>query len=172
MFWKKGFTIIELVAIFVALGFLAVSYVTLKSNIPVMAIDAASRQIQSDLRWAHQQSIAKGLSYGGKFEAGVGYKIFEGSETNVVTSPITGALWIDDLSKYHGVGITNNLTVVFNKYGEPTQGGDTRLRLETLEGDQRDIYVVDETGLVVIDVLGVGSGCRCNLCYEKAFKKD
>ena len=163
---NKGFTFIELVMIFGALSLLAYSYVTYTANVSSASLDVAARIIQSDLRWAHQQSMATGVNYGGVFTSGVGYTIFEGAVGTPATNPVTAAPWVDDFSKYQNVVILNNLTVQFDRYGRPIQGGDGRVELQSEQGDRKDVYIVEESGLVIIDMQGAGAGCQCKLCFQ------
>lgn len=160
-----GFTLVEAILVIAAVGLLIYSAIPMITSLSTASLDAASRKIQADIRWAHQQSVATGGSYGCVFEAGGTYRVFESSPDNLVTNPITGRPWLEDLSQFRGVSIANDYTVIFDGAGRPIVGGDGRVRLVTDEGGVRDVYVISESGLVTIDIIGVGEGCNCEMCY-------
>jgi hypothetical protein len=71
---------------------------------------------------------------------------------------------IVDLSSYQGVGITTDYQVEFTALGVPVIGGNDRVRLTATSGAIRDVYVVANTGAVVVDLIQYGTGCTCEVC--------
>lgn len=165
MKFNKGFTFIELLLIIALLGIMVVFYIESAGNLSDVGIDAASRKVQSDIRYAQLLAQTTGSVHGAKFNAGGSYEVYIGTPGNYATDPVTKKNMIDDLSKFPGVSITTNYEVRFDSKGRPTMGADDRVRLTATSGAIRDVYVVDQTGAVVVDLIGVGTGCGCTLCF-------
>jgi Tfp pilus assembly protein FimT len=66
----RGFTLIELVVIIAVLLVMAVLYTSSTGDLSNISIDAASRKVQSDIRYAHQLAQETGINYGVVFTAG------------------------------------------------------------------------------------------------------
>jgi Tfp pilus assembly protein FimT len=161
----KGFTLIELVMMVALLGIMVVFYLESSGDMSDVAIDGASRKIQSDLRYAQQLALTSGVNHGGKFNAGGNYEIYRSAIGNPVKDPTTRQSLIEDFSKYPGVSIQTARQIEFNSSGIPVMGADQRIRLLADSGATRDVYVVDKTGAVIVDLINYGSGCSCELCY-------
>jgi prepilin-type N-terminal cleavage/methylation domain-containing protein len=164
---KKGFTLIEVTLVIVVLGILAALYTSSTGDISDVSIDAVSRKVQSDIRHAHHLSTTTGTNHGVLFTPGVGYEVYVGSPGNYAKDPVTRQDFIVDITGFEGVDIDQIRQVEFNSIGEPVMGGDSRIRLESSSGAIRDVYVIDKTGAVVIDLIEYGTGCSCQLCFEK-----
>lgn len=164
---SKGFTFIELMLMVVVLGVLAVLYTSSTGDLSDVSIDAVSRKVQSDIRYAHQLATSTSGVYGANFVAGGGYEIYQGSPGHPVKDPVTREDMVVNLADFQGVVITTNYRVEFNARGEPTTGADSRVRLTASSGAIRDVYVVDRTGAVVVDLIQYGTGCRCDLCEDR-----
>ena len=162
----KGFTLIELVLMIALLGIMVVFYVESAGNLSDIAVDSASRKAQSDIRLAQQMAQTTGVNSGAKFTANGTYVIYQGNINNPVRDPLTGGQLIENLSKFPGVKITTSYQVEFNPVGTPTMGGDGRVRFTSSSGAIRDVYVVNNTGAVIIDLIQEGTGCSCELCYQ------
>ncbi len=161
---RKGFTLIELVLLISLLGIMVVLYTESAGDLSNIAIDAVSRKAQSDIRYAQFLAQTTGVKHGARFSAGGTYVVYRDVPGNPVTDPVTRQQLVEDLSKYPGVVITTAYQVEFEPtVGRPTMGGDQRVRFTATSGAIRDVYVVDQTGAVVVDLIQVGTGCSCDL---------
>lgn len=155
---KKGFTLIELILILSFLGIMVFVYIESAGDMSEISLDAASRKCQQDIRYAQQLAQTTGVPHGVVFYAGGGYQVYRGSPGNPVTDPATRQAMIENFAKYPGVQVSSNFQVQFDASGRPVMGGNQRATLMT-GGAVRDIYIVDRTGAVVIDITQGGSGC-------------
>ncbi len=160
-----GFTLIELVMIISLLGIMVVLYIESAGNVSDLAVDAASKKVQQDLRYAQQLAQTTGVNHGGSFTAQGSYEIYSGSPGNPVLDPTTKQNMVDDLSKFPGVSISGSKQFEFNSIGKPVIGGGDHMTLSASSGAVRDIYVIDETGAVIVDIFQTGGGCGCEFCY-------
>lgn len=160
----RGFTIIEIIIIVAVLGILAALYTASTGDLSNVSIDAASRKVQSDIRYAQQLATSTGFNHGARFTAGGGYEVYRGSPGTPVTDPVTREALVEDLTDFEGIAITTDYRVEFDSTGQPVIGGDGRVRLTAGSGAVRDVYVVDKTGAVVVDLIEYGTGCNCKLC--------
>lgn len=161
---KRGFTLIELVFIIAILGILAALYTSSTGDLSDVAIDVASRKIQSDLRYAQSLAVSTGVNHGAVFTAGNGYQVYQISPGNYAKDPVTKEDMVIELDDFQGVALSTSTQIEFDKTGIPVMGADERIRLTASSGAIRDVYVVDKTGAVVIDLIEYGTGCSCNLC--------
>jgi len=161
----RGFTLIELVLLISVLGIMVVLYTESAGNLSDIAVDAASRKAQSDIRYAQLLAKTTGVKHGVKFNKGGSYEVYVNTPASPATDPVTHQQFVEDLSKYPGVTITTAYQVEFEPtVGRPTMGGDHRVRFTASSGAIRDVYVVDQTGAVVVDLIERGTGCSCDLC--------
>lgn len=163
---RKGFSIIELIITVAVVAILAVLYISSTGDLSNVSIDAASRKVQSDLRYTQHLATTTGVNHGAVFTANVGYEVYQGSPGNPVIDPVTRQNLVVNLAEFQGVTVSTNYQVEFSPVGEPIMGGDGRVRLTSSSGATRDVYVVDKTGAVIIDLIGYGTGCQCKLCIE------
>jgi len=163
---SKGFTYIELVIILVVIGILVALYTSSTGDLSNVSVDAASRKVQSDIRYAHQLSTTSGVVHGVNFVANVGYTVYKEDLATPVKDPVTREDLIVSLEDFEGVTIATDYEVEFDSTGTPIVGGDDRVRLAATSGAIRDVYVVEKTGAVVIDLIEYGTGCNCELCVS------
>ncbi len=161
---KSGFTLIELVLMISLLGIMVVLYVESAGDLSNISVDGASRKAQSDIRYAQQLAQATGVVHGAKFDAGGGYEVYVGSPGHPAMDPVTRQSLVEDMSDFPGVSISNNYEVRFDSVGRPTIGADRRVRFTATSGAIRDVYVIDQTGAVVNDLIERGVGCSCDIC--------
>lgn len=154
----------EVMLVLVVLGILVGLYTASTGDLSNVSIDAASRKVQSDLRYAHQLAISTGMNHGAVFNAGGSYEVYVGSSGNPIMDPVTRGDLVEDLADFEGISIAENYTVEFDATGDPIAGGDDHVRLQADSGAVRDVYVVDNTGAVIVDHVQLGSGCSCELC--------
>lgn len=164
---NRGFTFTEVILVVVVLGILVALYTSSTGDLSNVSIDAASRKVQSDLRYAHQRAIITGNNHGAVFSAGGGYHVYQITEGNYAPDPVTKEDLVVDIEDFEGVYIDNDYQVEFNPQGEPVMGGDSRVRLASSSGAIRDVYVVEKTGVVVVDLIEYGTGCACTMCQER-----
>ena len=110
--------------------------------------------------------MTTGTNHGAVFTQNGGYEVYVGSPGNYIADPVTRVDLIVDVEAFEGVYIDNNYQVEFNSMGEPVMGGDDRVRLASTSGAIRDVYVIDKTGAVIIDLIEYGTGCSCELCFK------
>lgn len=168
---KKGFTLIEVALVVGVLGILAALYTASTGDLSDISVDAASRKIQSDLRYAHHLARMTGTNHGAVFTQNGGYEVYRGSPGNYVIDPSNRGDLVVDLGNFEGVVISNNYQVEFDSIGKPIMGGSTNadngyVQLNAASGATRRVYVIDQTGAVVVDFISTGSGCSCELCME------
>jgi MSHA pilin protein MshC len=129
----KGFTLIEIVAVFVIIGVLGAIAAVRFTSTSTISVRAAAEMIQADIRYVQEASMAE---YAAKSVIFV-----SGSTSYTVDSEI------QELPS--GITITSNFTVTFNSLGEPTTGGGGSV---TISGDSEvEITVADITGKVEIN---------------------
>ncbi len=146
------------------LGIMVVFYVESTGNLSDIAVDGASRKAQSDLRYAQVLAQTTGVLHGAKFTAGGSYNVYRGVETNTIADPQTGQPLVEQFANFPGVSLATNYQVEFDANGKPTMGADQRARFSSYSGALRDVYVIDQTGAVVVDLIQAGTGCSCELC--------
>lgn len=164
---KNGFTLIEIIVVLSVLGILAALYTASTGNLSDVSIDTASRRLQSDLRYVQQLATNSGVNHGVVFTSGSGYTAYRGSPGTPVIDPVTRQSLTVSMATYQGVALNTTDRVEFDPTGTPVMGGDHRIRMTATSGSIRDIYVVDKTGAVVIDLIEYGTGCACNIYAEE-----
>lgn len=164
---RRGFTLIEIVIMVAVLGILAVLYTSSTGDLSDVSIDASSRKVQADIRYAQHLATKTGVNHGVLFAENGGYEVYRGSSGNPVPDPVTRDDLVVTLEDFDGVIVASDHQFEFDKTGTPVLGGDSRVRLVATSGAIRDVYVVENTGAVVIDLIEYGTGCRCDLCVQR-----
>ncbi len=155
----------ELILLMAILGIMTVLYTESAGNLSDIAVDAAARKAQSDIRYAQLLAQTSGVKHGVKFNMNGSYEVYVNVPGNPAVDPVTRQQLVEDLVKYPGVTITTNYQVEFDpRLGVPTVGGDQSVRFTATSGATRDVYVVDQTGAVVVDLIQRGTGCSCDIC--------
>ncbi|MFA5187264.1 MAG: type II secretion system protein [Patescibacteria group bacterium] len=161
---KRGFTMVELVLSMGLLSVVALLAISYSFSVGSVSVDSASWRIQADIRHAQQLSTSTGESHGVIFVQGGTYTVYRGQVDDPVTDPLDGSPMVRDLSAFGGVAIDNGYQVEFNGLGKPVIGGGGDVKVVTSDGASRRIYVIENTGAVVVDVLDQGAGCGCRVC--------
>lgn len=160
-----GFTLIELVIVITLLGVLAwISYPGLAS-LGEIRLDAASRRVASDLRYAQNRAIGSRETHGVRFEVGAGrYIVYAGNSGAALINPgdrgKTLTVTFAALTETRGVTIDAAAfgatpAVIYDSYGVPRDSTGTELsalgRVVLAFQTLRDtIEVAPQTGAVTI----------------------
>lgn len=162
----RGFTLMELLLVMVLLSGVVLLFVSYTGDIGNVAADAASRKVESDIRYAKQLATTTETVHGVLFVPGEGYTVYRGDESQPVDDPLDRQPMVEDLSEFGDIVVGNTYRVEFDKFGAPVVGGGGDITVLADNGASRRIYVAQNTGATVVDVLDQGSGCSCRLCME------
>ncbi len=147
---KLGFSLIELVLIIAVVGLLALAVVVLSPGVSLARLDAAARQVQSDIEYAKQNALLSEVTSGAAFTSGGSYTVYQNTIATPILSPLTRQSMVITLSNnYPGISISTNYTVEFNRFGSPTTGGGGSVTL-TDGTNTRTISVTANTGRVTV----------------------
>jgi len=163
---KRAFTLMELLLVMSLLSVTALLFITYTGDIGAVSVDALSRKIQSDIRLAQQMSTSSGQNHGVSFTADGNYVVYAGTVATPVTDPLENTPMIEDPSVFGQVKVANNYNVEFDSLGRPVIGGGGNIEVLADSGASRMIYVVNNTGAVVVAPPQYGSGCSCRMCSE------
>lgn len=145
-----GFTLVELVLVLALLGIFALAAIVFSPDVRPARIDAASRQIQSDIEFAKENAMTTGVPSGVVFTSGGSYTAYQGSVATPLTSPLMQQPMIVTLSsQYAGVSLSTSYTVEFNRFGFPTTGGGGSVTI-TDGTNSQTISVEANTGRVSV----------------------
>ena len=147
---ERGFTLIELVVVMIVMGLLV--WVALpRSFADDVKLNAAARQVQSDIRYAQELAMITGQRHRIRF-----YSASNPSPTNryeIVTAagqpvvhPLTrsGSFVVDfNSAPWTGLQLDGTLTLEFDSLGRPDAG-----QTISLNGGAKTITVTAETGRV------------------------
>ena len=164
----RGFTLMELILVMTLMTSTALLYISYTSDVGNVSVDAASWKVQSDIRYAQQLATTTGTTHGVLFVLNDKYTVYQGNESQPVSDPLSHSPMIEDLTHFGSVTLNNDYRVEFDSLGRPTTGGGGHVTLITNNGATRKIYVIANTGAVIVDVLDYGSGCSCEMCAEVA----
>ena len=162
----RGFTLMELLLVMMLLSGVVLLFVSYTGDVGNVTADAASRKVESDIRYAKQLATATETIHGVLFVPGEGYTVYQGDESQPVEDPLNRQPMVEDLSEFGGVVLSNSYRVEFDRFGKPVVGGGGNVTVLADGGASRRIYVAQNTGATVVDVLDYGSGCSCRLCME------
>jgi prepilin-type N-terminal cleavage/methylation domain-containing protein len=159
----EGFTLIEIALVITLVGILAwLAYPSLGS-LNEIRLDAATRRVASDLRYAQNRAIGSHTIHGVRFDVGLGrYIVYAGTSGTAVVNPANRgkALVVSfaSLAETRGVSIESAAFgttpgVTFDFYGVPrdTAGVDLTSsgRVVLLFQGQRDtVEVAPQTGTI------------------------
>lgn len=147
---QKAFTLVEFVLVLAVLGIISVAAITISPSITPARLDAAARQVQSDIEYAKQNAMMTTTTSGVAFVAGGAYTVYEGSTATPLASPLTKQNMVITVSdKFPGISIQNSYTIEFNQFGAPATdvGGSVVITDGT---NTKTISVTDNTGKVSV----------------------
>lgn len=146
----RGASLIEIVGVMALLGILGVAAVVLVPSGQPARLDAATRQVQSDIEYARQLAMTTNMTYGVQFVANGSYTVYQSTVATPIASPLTHQNMIITLAdRYPGVTLQTNYTVEFDSFGAPTTGGGGSVTIANVSGS-KVVSVVDTTGSVGI----------------------
>jgi len=167
---NRAFTLIELLLVMSLLSVTALLFVSYTGDVGDADVDALSRKIQSDIRYAQQLATSSGEPHGVQFVQGGDYTVYHyngGAVEPVQQDPLKRLPMVVDLSSderaFGTAQIGIGYQVEFDKLGRPTIGGGGNVEVVADSGAMRRIYIIDNTGAVVVDILDYGSGCGCRI---------
>ena len=161
---NSAFTMMELLLVITMLSVIALLFISYTGDIGNVSVDGASWKIQSDIRHAQQLAGATGVPHGVQFVANGNYTVYAGNVSTPILDPLDKGVMIEDVGQFGNVRLGNSFTVEFDKVGRPTIGGGGNVEVIADSGAMRRIYVIENTGAVIVDVLGYGSSCSCRMC--------
>ena len=164
---SRGFTFLELVLTMGMLSIVSLLFITYSGDVGNVSVDALSRKIQSDIRFAQQLATSKGVNHGVQFVQWGDYIVYSGTPATPAIDPFDRSPMIENTEEFGGIQVATNYQVEFNRYGSPVMGGGGNLEVVSDSGAARRIYVIDNTGAVVVDILDYGGGCGCRVCMER-----
>lgn len=146
---ERGFTLIELILTISVLGFLAVAALPTDQDTVPVALEAASRKVKSDIRYAQNLATTTGDPHGFRATGATTYEIYNVTTGAIVSSPLTNQPMQENLStNYEATAFgAQNYQIEFDRFGQPTMGGGTIIQLD-YDNDQRQIQVTNTSGYV------------------------
>lgn len=169
---SRAFTIMELILVIVMLSVIALLFVSYTGDVGNVSVDAAAWKIQSDLRHAQQLATTTGVTHGVVFVQGGNYTVYRESVATPVADPLERGPMVKDVSNFGNISIANDYQVEFDTMGRPAVGGGGSVDIVADSGARRRIYVIDNTGAVVLDVVDEGVGCTCRICNVRRQAAD
>lgn len=164
----RAFTLLELILTMALLSITALLFITYTGDIGTVSVDALSRKIQSDVRFAQQLATSTGIPHGVQFTQGGNYVVYVNNTTTPATDPLTRGSMIKNPSDFGSVILSNSYQVQFDKVGKPTIGGGGNIMITADSGAHSVIDVIENTGAVIIEPPQYGGGCACRMSDEVA----
>lgn len=164
---RWGFTLMELLLVMGMISVIALLFVSYTGDVGNVAVDALTRKIQSDIRYAQQLATSSGVAHGVQFVQGGNYTVYVDNATTPALDPLTRMPMVEDMVNFGDVQIVNNYQVEFDTLGKPTVGGGGNVEVLAGSGAWRRVYIIKNTGAVVVDVLDYGAGCGCRIYGEE-----
>ncbi|PIR21184.1 MAG: hypothetical protein COV45_00120 [Deltaproteobacteria bacterium CG11_big_fil_rev_8_21_14_0_20_47_16] len=147
---SSGISVVEIIGVMALLGILGLAAVVLVPSGYPARLDAASKQVQSDIEHVRQLAMSTTVTHGIQFVAGGDYTAYQTDISTPILSPLTHLDMITTLgNKYPGVSIQTNYTVEFDDNGAPTVGAGGFVTISNSSGS-KNILVTAGTGSVVI----------------------
>lgn len=162
---NKAFTLVELLLTMSLMSVIALMFISYTGDVGDVSVDALSWKIQADIRYAQQLATSTGVAHGVTFTRDGSYTVYRETVATPVLDPQDQQPMIEDVTHFGSVALNNTFQVEFDRLGRPTIGGGGYEEVISESGASRRIYIIDNTGSVLVDVLNLGSGCRCDLCH-------
>lgn len=143
---EGGFTLIELIAVLVIMGILAIT-AAVKNSVSEVDLDAVAKSIRSNLQFAQDLAMTHNSTYGFHRRSATQYEIYEGTVGTPARHPLDGTAFVIDISPVQFSGMTPDIP--FLKSGAPDIVADATITLVDVRGG-RAIIVAQDTGFVSI----------------------
>jgi prepilin-type N-terminal cleavage/methylation domain-containing protein len=152
----SGFTLIELIMVVVVLLIIAAFIAPKMTGVTGTRVNAASRKISADIRYAQQLAISTQTNHGVIFNASPTntYSIYRETTSTIITDSFTGGAYTVQLNTgdYGGVTIDSGYQVEFDSLGSPVTGGGGSVTISNAGSEPiRTITVAANTGKVSIN---------------------
>lgn len=146
----RAFSLMELVMVIAVVSVLGLAVIIYAPSVELTRLDAAAKQVISDIEFAKQNASLTGQISGVNFVSGGAYTVYQGTTATPLASPLTLQNMIITLSdKYPNIVISNNFTVEFNSLGAPTTGSGGSVTLSNGSATKM-ITVTANTGKLVL----------------------
>lgn len=151
---KGGFTMVELIAVIVILGIMAVSAIAGFMNLNSIDVKAQTEVVKRHLRYAQHKALSTNENWGIQAnEAGTAYWLFEGTTTAKRLLPTEQD---EDRALPRGIKTAQTgWTVTFGGNGEPqasslpaTEGTGWTLTLKGSGSDTETLTITEDTGFI------------------------
>lgn len=156
---NQGFTLLEVIFTVAILGLLAVVVMPLVgTTTPRVSLDAATRLIESHIRYAQNLSTSTGEFHGFRATSETTYEIYKQTTAGdvIVDSPHDHQPMLVDLgTQFPNVTFQSPTypayDVLFKEVGAPTTGGGVQIEIGNSLGDIKTIEVTEITGRIEIN---------------------
>lgn len=154
IFNKHGFTLVELVITMSIVGILsAVAIPAIGRLMQTSGLDAASRMVQNDIRYAQMLAQTTGDSYGFRATTSTVYQIYKVSDGSLVNSPYDQLPMQVDLAKvqqgvHFSAGVYPAYQVTFDSVGRPSAA----MTVQVMDSDSfqsQNVQISGGSGLVM-----------------------
>jgi len=156
-FKENGFTLLELLAVMSVIAIITVTALPNLTSSQTVALDAASRKVEGDIRYAQSLATTTGDEYGFRtIDDGndTTYEVYEVASDDVVESPYDHQPMQEDLDEsFPGIVFQNNESydITFGSQGMPNHvDGDGSLEIENDDGEIKTISIND-AGLITVE---------------------
>ena len=155
LFWRNqsGFTLVELLLVVVLIGILAVTIIPKDTGSQILKLDAASKKVQADLRYAQNLAMTTGDSHGLRITGAGTYQVYNVVSSAIVESPYDHEPMTENFAEDY-LGVTFDVAdqavnIRFNAYGQPTLGGGESIMLRAA-ADSKLVQITTTSGFVSV----------------------
>lgn len=156
---RPAFSLIETLLLIAMFSVAVILFISYTSDLSSVSADAASWKIQADIRHAQQLAKGTGVPHGVLFEQHGSYTVYREGPAQPVADPLGKNPMVVDLKQFGEVTIANRYQVEFDRDGRPAIGGGGWVDVISDSGSMRRVRVMEDTGGVIVDVLGESPGC-------------
>jgi prepilin-type N-terminal cleavage/methylation domain-containing protein len=142
---QGGFTLVELIAVIVVLGILAITAIVKSAFVVQSNLDAVVKSLRSNLQFAQDLAMTHGSTYGFHCRSATQYEIYEGAPGTPARNPLDGTAFVITISPVQFSGTPADIP--FLKSGSPDIAADATINLVG-GGGARMITVQQDTGFV------------------------
>jgi len=155
---KKGFSLIELAIVLSIISSIVFTVSHSLSDTTNMSLAAATRKIQSHLRYAQMLAMNTGETHGALFQDTGVYEIYRGSPGNAIKDPYTKEDMVVNYTENGDVSLYGGGQIEFDASGGIIDAGNREIMLYA-GSNSKAICVISSTGAVLLDYSScLGSG--------------